>query len=157
MARTRRIALRTSRQCRRLSTSSTASRSSCSTAWHLDDMGRGGLLGWGERGGRSPVLNQDWGEVDGGGHWEQKDWKTLPAVPSAVVPGAAVGIELPLGGRGDEDGHDGETSTGFSVRVLDGPCAVVDTPGRAWHCWAAAIGPLARGTWTESELRLRIA
>lgn len=157
VARTRRIALRTSRQCRRLATGSTVSRSSCSTAWHLDDMGRPlplvGWPGWGGRGGRggeSPVLNRDWGMSNGGGQWHggETDRKTLPAVPSAVVPGAAVGSRPARKGTTERD-VDGI----FGARA----CAVVDTLAGPGSHGQPQLAPLGRGTGTESELRLRIA
>lgn len=121
MARTRRIALRTSRQCRRLlATGSTVSRSSCSTAWHRDDMGRPlplvGWPGWGGRGGRggeSPVLDRDWGMSNGGGRWhgERQTGKRCPRCRRPSFQARPLGADL------QERARRRETSTGFSVRV----------------------------------------
>lgn len=121
MARTRRIALRTSRQCRRLlATGSTVSRCSCSTAWHRDDMGRPlplvGWPGWGGRGGRggeSPVLDRDWGMSNGGGRWhgERQTGKRCPRCRRPSFQARPLGADL------QERARRRETSTGFSVRV----------------------------------------
>lgn len=108
MATTRRIALRTSRQCRRLATGSTVSRSSCSTAGHLDDLGRPlplvGWPGWGE-GGRARCwigtggVPQRWGAMG-----TELENVACGAVGRRSRRGRwALGSELPLGER-DVDG-----------------------------------------------------
>lgn len=62
-----------------------------STIWAARCRLLAGLAGGKGGEGGEPGVGSGLGEfLNGGGQWEQ-NWKTLPAVPSAVVPGVAVG------------------------------------------------------------------
>lgn len=108
-------------------------------------------LGWkeGARGGE-PGVESGLGDVERWGAMArgETDRKTLPAVPSAVVPGAAVGSRPARKGTTERD-VDGI----FGARA----CAVVDTLAEPGSHGQPQLAPLGRGTGTESELRLRIA